>query len=332
MKFAESPLLESLASQLFGLLDRFRSSPNIPVSLLTIQSVAKWIYLSNNIEDIKISEGDTLKFLTSLTSASAVEALPVTQTFSLLQQTYSPSDSVRTFTGDCFRRWHKILFSYLPNFTPGDYRRRMAWTKAPEYHVYPHHTAVSGSISRLILFLSSIAKDLESNFTENSPRKILFYFAYAAFAQFHFVDIHPFVDGNGRMCRFISKYILDPICPLPIPMFEDRDKYVNALHEGRKENPDSAPVRLLHLLLKSACEFYEEILAQFENYENLVYVYFMESDDETDLERILLAYDESCRERLRDVMIKMELGVTRVNIGEIAYVVTKLDLVDKSTL
>jgi hypothetical protein len=64
-------------------------------------------------------------------------------------------------------------------------------------------------------------------------RKIRYCLALAAFAQFHFVDIHPFNDGNDRMCRFISKHILDWVLPVPFPMFVDRDKYLMALEVGR---------------------------------------------------------------------------------------------------
>eukprot|EP01102_Stenamoeba_stenopodia_P020562 TRINITY_DN8074_c0_g1_i1.p1 TRINITY_DN8074_c0_g1~~TRINITY_DN8074_c0_g1_i1.p1 ORF type:complete len:160 (+),score=23.27 TRINITY_DN8074_c0_g1_i1:648-1127(+) len=105
---------------------------------------------------------------------------------------------------------------------------------------------------------------IPERFREEETR-ILYTFALAAFAQFHFVDLHPFVDGNGRVCRLLSKFILDSVCPLPFPMFPNRTAYLRVLIEGRKSSsPFDAPFKLAELLLDTAILSYREHLTVFE--------------------------------------------------------------------
>ncbi len=96
-------------------------------------------------------------------------------------------------------------------------------------------------------------------------KKLQYCIALAAFAQFHFVDIHPFTDGNGRMCRFISKRVLDWMLPLPVPMFISRDKYLEALENARIGPALNAPSKLYDLILDQCIDQYEKILNDYKN-------------------------------------------------------------------
>ena len=197
-------------------------------------------------------------------------------------------------------------------------------------HVYPHHTTVDYSVHRLIRALEVTQKELDDTFKEDCPRKVLFFFAYAAFAQFHFVDIYPFVDGNGRICRFISKYILDSICPLPIPMFEDRDDYLNALKLGRTLQPDCSPSHLLELLLQSALKYYNDILEKYTDYRPVCYIIF---DEDEDIENYLPGdASSSTKESLRIIMKEMSLETRTQEIDGIQYeIIKKESIVDLSS-
>lgn len=86
-------------------------------------------------------------------------------------------------------------------------------------------------------------------------------FTMAAFAQFHVADIHPFDDGNGRMCRFVSNHILQSVLPLPIGMFRDRSTYIDALVQGRYSIPLRAHESLFKLLLDSTVKSYRSLLS-----------------------------------------------------------------------
>ena len=60
-------------------------------------------------------------------------------------------------------------------------------------------------------------------------------------AHFSLVSIHPFADGNGRTSRLLKIYILSyHKKPLAIVFKEDKQDYINALEESRKEETEHA--------------------------------------------------------------------------------------------
>jgi len=74
-------------------------------------------------------------------------------------------------------------------------------------------------------------------FPKDSDEFFLYSFCLAAFVQFHFVDLHPFIDGNGRMGQFLGNYFLDLVCPISFPMFLQQGSYVQALQRSWNEKP-----------------------------------------------------------------------------------------------
>lgn len=185
------------------------------------------------------------------------------QTFELLIETYKPKATStalehRTFDLITLQKWHSIAFkghSY-EEYAPGQFRKKGLLAQDPYPHQYPHHNIVVPALQQLCTLVHQCAKRISKRFV--IPSSITLYtVCLAAFAQFHFVDIHPFLDGNGRICRLISKVIMDHIFPLPIPMFKNRDAYIRTLVEGRKsEVIYDAPLKLASLLFDEAIAFY----------------------------------------------------------------------------
>ena len=61
--------------------------------------------------------------------------------------------------------------------------------------------------------------------------RLLSIFKSAAWLVFELLDLHPFSDGNGRLCRLVCSYVLSTCTPFPSPIL---DKYVHALITARK--------------------------------------------------------------------------------------------------
>lgn len=84
-------------------------------------------------------------------------------------------------------------------------------------------------------------------------------------ARFHgyYEYLHPFRDGNGRTGRLLSNFILMQAGhPLVIIKREDRDTYISALRQIRKEGTDE---HLIAFFFKTAISRMEDELAQKKN-------------------------------------------------------------------
>lgn len=238
-------------------------------ALATRQAVVKWVHYTNKIEKAGLSsEGETEAALFAASPDNSVGAAEVRATLKLLKTTHiswkADQGSRRLETAKLVALTKELMESSQVDIT--DLRRSMAYCEVgTSYHFYPHHSVVSEGLNKVVK-LTNKALELIEPLRAHSPEEHLVYtFALAAFAQFHFVDIHPFADGNGRMCRFLSKHILDGVCPLPVPMFADRDQYLAALIDGRKRQDCDAPTDLFRLLVSVARESYSGLLDLYKN-------------------------------------------------------------------
>ena len=75
---------------------------------------------------------------------------------------------------------------------------------------------------------------------------------------FELLDLHPFSDGNGRLCRILSSYSLSKLNPFPTPIYNVwtnscKEDYIEALVEARK-SPDRQPCALTTMIIE--CSYY----------------------------------------------------------------------------
>eukprot|EP01125_Pyxidicula_operculata_P015917 TRINITY_DN5429_c1_g4_i8.p1 TRINITY_DN5429_c1_g4~~TRINITY_DN5429_c1_g4_i8.p1 ORF type:complete len:391 (-),score=50.44 TRINITY_DN5429_c1_g4_i8:139-1311(-) len=245
---------------------------------LTSQSISQWIFCTNKIESAGFPTlEETNQFLDSRQFPSEKREQEVSYVYQLLEKTNDPRRQLShgIFDTKKLLEWHRILGMgldadsepVLPS--PGSFRRVgvCVYVQDEEFngqraHNFPHHEVVSTFIEKLERVLHSLGKQITKYEYIEEHRRVLYTFALAAFAQFHFVDIHPFQDGNGRICRFLSKFILDGVCPFPFPMFppEEKTNYFHTLINGRNlKDAKKAPSLLLELMIDTAIKYYREI-------------------------------------------------------------------------
>ena len=75
---------------------------------------------------------------------------------------------------------------------------------------------------------------------------------------FELLDLHPFGEGNGRLCRILCSYLLSYFSPLPTPVYNvwtysTKDDYLEALKRTRK-TVERHPTALTTMIIE--CSYY----------------------------------------------------------------------------
>ena len=94
------------------------------------------------------------------------------------------------------------------------------------------------------VFMQSINTSPESN-------KLLSIFKCVAWLVFELLDLHPFSDGNGRLCRLLCSYVLSTCTPFPTPIYNlhTEHEFEKALIAGRKTRH---PSTLTSMIIESS--------------------------------------------------------------------------------
>jgi fido (protein-threonine AMPylation protein) len=252
------PMLEDCkykALELSDLLKKYESvskTRKVVHSDLIRSSVVEWIYFTNKIEEAGFeSKEETEKALSgNLENSNQKKEQEVTQLFNLLKETFSISKTPRDriFDINTLKKWHRSLFKNSLG-SAGEFRKtEMSLDKSQQKFL--HYSLLKYYVESLLEIVSRLSKSIDGN-------DVCSVVALASFTQFHFADIHPFVDGNERICIFICKFILDSIFPLPIPMFKNRDVFIQSLVQGRKcSDYLDSPIELCRLIFDVAIHFY----------------------------------------------------------------------------
>jgi len=150
---------------------------------------------------------------------------------------------------------HGILLNGLHKKC-GEIRKKDVFTRwNGNFHKYPAHEEVEGRFYALIDHHTQCMQHLESDDkTEEYTANI---FKCAARLMFEFVDTHPYLDGNGRMCRLLANYVLGRITPFPVAIYHcaesrcSRDDYIDAIVHCR-DHPEEGPRALAAMLVEGA--------------------------------------------------------------------------------
>ena len=97
----------------------------------------------------------------------------------------------------------------------------------------------------------------ECPYASNSDEYTSYIFNCAARLLFEFVSVHPFGDGNGRLCRLLATYVLGLITPFPVSLYHSPDRnaredYLNAIVHCREHPEAEGPRELTAMLIQGA--------------------------------------------------------------------------------
>ena len=100
---------------------------------------------------------------------------------------------------------------------------------------------------------------------ENLEDQIYKMFKTCSWLLFELLDLHPFSDGNGRLCRLLCSYALSSMTPFPTPIYNvwsesKKDDYIEALVDARKSKnrqPTSLTTMIIECNYHGWKRFYE---------------------------------------------------------------------------
>lgn len=137
------------------------------------------------------------------------------------------------FTEEMICTLHRNFYSAIDSDQAGTYRTHQVFITGTDY--------VPPTAEKVPALMRAFVTEL------NAKKDSLHPVSLAAFAHRRLVDIHPFVDGNGRTARLLMNLVLvnKGYCVVSIPPIW-RQEYISALVAAqRKSNPTDEPFNTL---------------------------------------------------------------------------------------
>lgn len=142
-------------------------------------------------------------------------------------------------TEDLIKETHKILCSGVPVLQtderdiPSDeyrgvYRKAIVGAGNTNF-VVPHHVPRK---------MAELCKSIQDDLHLAETASLLDPFSLAAKHSLEFVQIHPFLDGNGRMCRIILNAILFRFCHIFVAIGESEEDRIAYLNIKKRASQD----------------------------------------------------------------------------------------------
>jgi Fic family protein len=186
-------------------------SPSVVAKLKEYFTVA-WTYHSNAIEGSSVTLQETRAILldgVTVNGKPLREHLEVINHKHAIDFVEALAHQDEPLTESVIRQIHALVLRTIDDEEAGRYRRGNVRITGPTF-VPPDMTAVPGLMHDFAVWLAS------------AETHVLHAVEFAALAHFKLVDIHPFIDGNGRTARLLMNLILlragypPPSCTLRI--------------------------------------------------------------------------------------------------------------------
>ena len=245
--------------QIFGkiisLRKRYYKNANKKQSLLKLineAEVTEQVYNSNAIENSTLTLKETDKILLQIdldhyiSERELFEAKNLARVISYINSRAKE----RELNLEMILLLHKMLISNIHDDIAGRFRNKNEWVRVAN-HIAPDPKLVTEKLEEMLIHYNS-------TIDENIIRRI---------SLFHlkFENIHPFVDGNGRIGRVINNYLLirEGFVPINIK-FVDKKLYYNAFQEYDKNKRTSI---MEEIVGKAVTNSYHKRLAYLEGKE-----------------------------------------------------------------
>ncbi|MFH1847140.1 MAG: Fic family protein [Candidatus Omnitrophota bacterium] len=205
-------------------LDKLRPFSKGALRNLREQIIIEWTYNSDAIEGNSLTLKETRLVLEDGLTISGkslkehFETINHKQAIEFVEILVNKNSKINCHA---IRQIHSLILSKIDDEQAGKYRDVKVFISGAK-HVFPEAIEVPALMSDFGKWLSG--KNRKKNIIE-----------YAAEAHFKLVDIHPFIDGNGRTARLLMNLILMKYgFPPAVILKVDRKKYYDCLEKGHK--------------------------------------------------------------------------------------------------
>ncbi len=214
--------VSNIYSKISALRERYYGASIGKQALLTLigeAEVAEQVYNSNAIENSTLSLEETEKILLQIDLERFISEREIFETKNLARVVsyIDKGSKEQELNFEVILLLHKMLLSNLRDDVAGRFRKDGEWVRVGS-HIAVDPKEISERLEKII-----IKYNADSH--ENIIKRI---------ARLHlgFEQVHPFVDGNGRIGRVINNYLLirEGFVPINIK-FIDRKMYYEAFNE-----------------------------------------------------------------------------------------------------
>lgn len=222
------------------------------MTLVSEAEVSEQVYNSNAIENSTLSLEETEKILLQIdldryiSEREIFEAKNLARVVSYIEK----KSKEQELDFEVILLLHKMLLSNIRDDIAGRFRNGKEWVRVGD-HIAVDPQLVSARLEQAIA-------EYQANYHENIVKRV---------ARFHlsFEQIHPFVDGNGRIGRVLNNYLLirEGFVPINIK-FIDRKTYYEAF---RDFNQKSKTALMEDIVGKALANSYHKRLAYLESKE-----------------------------------------------------------------
>ncbi|XP_018007953.1 uncharacterized protein LOC108665688 [Hyalella azteca] len=169
---------------------------------------------------------------------------------------------------ECIQDTHEILMNKLLSSNKlGEFSTedRFAHYNG-KIHYYPRFYSTDDAYKHILQMVDTYNSTVEyiKKSSLEPKLEISLYFRCAAWLLYNFVALHPFSDGNGRMCRLLASHCLYLVCPFPCPIYNvfaptTRNDYLESVIKAQESGGRNlGPI--VALLVESGWYTYRELL------------------------------------------------------------------------